>query len=61
MLPFQTGKTEGQAIFLNRFTVCSSCKRKIIVCPFVYKGTNGSYLFANGQNGLAYLCFSIHR
>ncbi len=35
-------KTEGQAIFLNPFTVCSSCKPKFVVCPFVYKETNGS-------------------
>ncbi len=37
MLPFQTA--EAQAIFLNPFTVCSSCKQKteVIICPFVAK------------------------
>jgi hypothetical protein len=52
-------KSEAQAIFLNLFTVCSSCKRKFVVCPFVYEETNGSYPFAsglNGLNGLAHLC-----
>jgi hypothetical protein len=28
-------KTETHEIFLNPFTVCSSCKRKFVVCPFV--------------------------
>jgi hypothetical protein len=32
-------KTEAQAIFLNPFTVRSSCKRKFIVCPFVDEET----------------------
>jgi hypothetical protein len=40
-------KTEAQAIFLNPFTICISCKLKI-----VDKETNGSYPFANGLNGL---------
>jgi hypothetical protein len=52
MLPFQA---ETQAIFLNLFTVCSSCKRKFVVCPFVNKETKGSYPFANGLKGLAHL------
>ncbi len=43
-------KTEAQAIFPNPFTICSSCKQKFSVCPFV-----GSYPFANGQNELALL------
>ncbi len=30
-------KIEAQAIFLNLFTVCSSCKRKFVVCLFVMK------------------------
>jgi hypothetical protein len=25
-------KTEAQAIFLNRFTVCSASKQKLVVC-----------------------------
>jgi hypothetical protein len=33
------------------FTVCSSCRRKFVVCPFVDEETNGSYPFVNGQNG----------
>jgi hypothetical protein len=28
-------KTEDQAIFLSTLTVCSSCKGKFVVCPFV--------------------------
>ncbi len=45
-------KTEGQAIFLNTFTVFSLSKRKFFVCPFVYEKINGSFPFANVQNGL---------
>ncbi len=52
MLPFQM-KTEAQAIFLNPYTVCSSCKWLFVFCPFVYEVTNGSYLFANRLNGLS--------
>ncbi len=54
-------KTEAQAIFLYPFTVGSSYKPKLVVCPFDYKETNGSYPFANvlhglnGLNGLANL------
>jgi hypothetical protein len=48
-------KTEAKAIFLNPFTACSSCKRKFVVCPFVDKETNGSYLLANRLNRLAHL------
>jgi hypothetical protein len=33
-------KTEDHAIFLNPSTVCSSCKRKFVVCPFVDEETN---------------------
>jgi hypothetical protein len=39
-------------IFLHPFTICSSYKQKIVVGPFVDKETDGSYLFANGLNGL---------
>ncbi len=52
-------KMEARAIFLYPFTVCSSCKWKFVICPFVYEETNGSYLFSNGLNslnGLAHLC-----
>ncbi len=38
------------AIFLNPFTICSSCKRKFVVRLFVYEETNGSYPFENGLN-----------
>jgi hypothetical protein len=56
ILPFQI-ENGSQAIFLNPFTVCSSCERKFVVCPFVVE-TNGSYPFPfanrlNGLNGLA--------
>ncbi len=40
------------AIFLNLFTVCSSCKRKFKIYPFVGEETYGSYPFSNGLNGL---------
>ncbi len=36
-------KTEAQAIFLTPFTICSSCKWKFFVCPFVVEETKGSY------------------
>jgi hypothetical protein len=55
-------KAEAQAIFLNPFTVCSSCKRIFVVCPFVDEETNWSYLFTNrlnGLNGLAHLCVGV--
>jgi hypothetical protein len=51
-------KTEAQVIFLHPLTICSPCKRKLVVCPFVDKETNGSYPFVNGLNelnGLAHL------
>jgi hypothetical protein len=34
---------EAQAIFLNSFTVCSSCKQKFVLCPLVDEEINGSY------------------
>jgi hypothetical protein len=58
-------KTEAQAIFLNPFTVFSSCKRKFVVCLFDDKEKNESYLFAiglkglNGLNRLAHLCIFL--
>jgi hypothetical protein len=58
MLPFNEKnkwKREAQVIFLNPFTVCSSCKQKFIVCPFVDEEPNGTCPFANGLNGLAHL------
>jgi hypothetical protein len=57
-------KTETQAIFLNPLTICSSCKRTFVICPFDYEATNESVLFSNGPsrlnglnglNGLAHL------
>jgi hypothetical protein len=44
-------ETEARAIFLNPFTVCSSCKLKFVVCPFVGE-LNGNRPFADGLNGL---------
>jgi hypothetical protein len=41
-------KMEAQATFLNPFTVCSLCKQKFLICPFVGEVTNGSYPFTNG-------------
>jgi hypothetical protein len=38
-------------IFLNPVTICSSCKRKSVVLPFVDEETNGSYPFANSLDG----------
>ncbi len=34
IMPFQI-ETEAQAYFFSPFTVCSSYKRKFVVCPFV--------------------------
>jgi hypothetical protein len=51
-------KTGALAIIINPFTVCSTCKQKLIVFPFVDEETNRSYPFANGLNrlnGLAHL------
>jgi hypothetical protein len=48
-------KMEAQAIFLNPFTVCSSCNWKFVICPFVDKEINGSYPFSNRLNGLSHL------
>ncbi len=59
MLPFKW-KAEAKAIFLNQFTVCSSCKRKFVICPFVDEETNGIYLLANGLNGLLYIIFVLY-
>ncbi len=36
-------KMEAQAIFLSPFIVCSSCKRKFVVWPFVDEETNRIY------------------
>jgi hypothetical protein len=33
-----------------RLLICSSCKWKFFVYPFVDEETNGSYPFANGMN-----------
>ncbi len=54
-------KTEAKAIFLNPCTACSSCKRKFVVCLFVYEEANRSYPFANGLNGLSYLLGPLWR
>jgi hypothetical protein len=51
-------KRKNQVIFLNPFTVCSSCKRKFVVCPLVEE-TNGSCSFTNGLNRLAHLLLLI--
>jgi hypothetical protein len=45
-------KTKAQTIFLDPFTICSLCKRKIVVCPVVDEEKNGNYPFAYGLNGL---------
>jgi hypothetical protein len=47
------------AIFLNPFTVCSSCNRKFVICPFVDEEKNGHYPFANGLNKLTHPCLFI--
>ncbi len=52
MLPFQMeNRRPGDFPYSDPFTVRSSCKWKFFVCPFVYKETNRSYLFANGLDG----------
>jgi hypothetical protein len=45
-------KTEDQAISHNPFSICSSFKRKFVVCQSGDKETNRCYPFANGLNGL---------
>jgi hypothetical protein len=45
-------KTEAREISSNPFTVCSSCKQKFVVNPFVYKETNGSYPLQTDKTGL---------
>ncbi len=42
-------------IFLHPFTICSSCKQKFVLCPFVYEETNGSYPFENIRNRRGHL------
>jgi hypothetical protein len=49
-----TCKMEAEAIFLNPFTVSSSCEQQFVVCPFVDEETSGSYPFVNGLDGLAH-------
>ncbi len=36
-------KMKAQVIFLNPFTVCLSCKRKVVLCLFVGEETAGNY------------------
>jgi hypothetical protein len=55
-------KTEAQKFFLGLFTVCSSYKGKIVICPFVDKETTRSYRLVNRLNGLnelAHLCYYV--
>ncbi len=54
ILPFQTENGSPDNFF--PFTVCSLCKWKFVICPFVDGETNGNYLFAYGTKGLAHLC-----
>ncbi len=51
-------KTEVQAIFLNPFTMCSSCKWKFVICPFANEEKNRSYPFASRLNGLPHLAMA---
>ncbi len=59
LLPISNFKQEMkiQAIFLNPFTVYSSCKREFVVCPFADQETNGSHPFAKGLKGPAHLWY----
>jgi hypothetical protein len=50
MLPFQT-ENGSPGNFLNQFIICSLCKRKFVVFPFVDEETNRHYPSANGLNG----------
>ncbi len=60
-------KTEAQAILLNPFTVCTSCKRMFVGCLLVDEETNRSCPFAKGLdrlyalNRLAHLCKIVLR
>jgi hypothetical protein len=58
LLSFQT-ENGSPGDFLNPFTVCSLCKQKFDVCPFVDEETSGSYLFANRLKGLSRLSPSV--
>jgi hypothetical protein len=42
-------------IFLNPFTICSSCKQKFVLCPFVYEETNEGNPFENIRNRRGHL------
>ncbi len=44
------GKRKPQRFKKNPFTICSSCKRKFVICPLVYQVTNRSYPSANRLN-----------
>jgi hypothetical protein len=54
----------SRTIFLNPFTVCSSFSNGSLsfVClmTFIDEETNGSYLFADGLNGLACLYMYVY-
>jgi hypothetical protein len=45
----------SQAVFLNLFIICSSCKRKFVVCPFVDKEKKRKLSDCNGQHRLSHL------
>ncbi len=45
-------KTEAQSVFLGPFTVCSSRKRKFVICLSVDEEKNRSHPFANGLDRL---------
>ncbi len=53
-------KTEAHVIFISPFTICSSCKLKYVVYPFIYEETNASYPFTNGLNRLNRLGRLVH-
>jgi hypothetical protein len=46
------GKRKPRLFSFHPFTVCSLCKQKFVVYPFVYEETNGSYPFSKRLNGL---------
>ncbi len=48
------GKRKPMRLF--PLTICSPCKWKFVVCPFVDEETNGRVTFPNGLFGLAHLC-----
>ncbi len=51
MLPIQM-ENGSPGDFFNPFTICSTCKQKFFIWPFIYEEPNGIYPFPSRLNGL---------